>query len=38
MVLEQWKLELRNPTVDGTYSYNKSRERKMRNCAGIFLS
>jgi hypothetical protein len=38
MVFEQWKLGLRYPTVDGTYSYGKSRERKMRNCAGSFLS
>jgi hypothetical protein len=33
----QWKLELRYPTLGGTYSYNKLRERKMRNCAGTFL-
>jgi hypothetical protein len=23
--------------VDGTYSYGKLRERKMRNCAGTFI-
>jgi hypothetical protein len=38
MVFEQWKLEVRYPMVDGTYSYGKLRERKMRNCAGTFLS
>ncbi len=31
MVFEQWKLEVRYPTDDGTYSYGKLRERKMRN-------
>jgi hypothetical protein len=38
MVFKQLKLEVRYPTVDGTYSYGKLRERKMRNCAGTFLS
>jgi hypothetical protein len=38
MVFERWKLEVRYPMVDGTYSYDKLRERKMRNCAGTFLS
>jgi hypothetical protein len=37
MVFEQWKLEVRYPTVDGTYSYGKLREKKMRNCAGTFI-
>jgi hypothetical protein len=37
MVFEQWKLEVWCPTVDGTYSYNNLRERKMRNYAGTFL-
>ncbi len=32
MVFEQWKLEVRYPTINGTYSYGTLRERKMRNC------
>jgi hypothetical protein len=31
------EVEGKVPTVDGTYSYGKLRERKMRNCAGTFL-
>jgi hypothetical protein len=38
MLFERWKLEVMYPTIDGTYSYGKLRERKMRNCAGTFLS